>query len=193
MGMQAATGAITEVTVSEGALHCCVLGNVPARGICGSGLVDAIAAGLELGLVKPTGRLANGNSVFAVCPPVILTQADVRELQLAKAAVAAGIRIVLERLGASVEQVTRLYLAGAFGNYVNRASARRIGLIDFPLEKVEPAGNTALLGAKLALFGAPFAHIRGRVEHISLAADRQFQEIYVGEMGFPGGDERVRF
>ena len=186
MGMQAATGAISEVTISQGSLHCRVLGNLPPRGICGSGLVDAVAAGLELGLVQPTGRLANGNSVFPLCPPVILTQADVRELQLAKAAVAAGIRIVLERLAASPDQVTRLYLAGAFGNYVNRASARRIGLIDFPLDKVEPAGNTALLGAKLALFGAPFAHLRSTVEHISLAADPQFQDIYVSEMGFPG-------
>jgi len=66
-----------------------------------------------------------------------------------------------------------------------RSSARRIGLIDFPEEKVHPAGNTALLGAKLALFGTPFAHIRERVEHLSLAADARFQEIYVGQMGFP--------
>ena len=79
----------------------------------------------------------------------------------------------------------RLYLAGAFGNYINRGSARRIGLIDFPEEKVHPAGNTALLGAKLALFGTRFEHIRDRVEHLSLAADPRFQEIYVDEMAFP--------
>jgi uncharacterized 2Fe-2S/4Fe-4S cluster protein (DUF4445 family) len=78
-----------------------------------------------------------------------------------------------------------LYLAGAFGNYINRASARRIGLIDFPEEKVHPAGNTALLGAKLALFGTPFVHIRDRVEHLSLGANPRFQEIYVEEMAFP--------
>jgi uncharacterized 2Fe-2S/4Fe-4S cluster protein (DUF4445 family) len=118
--------------------------------------------------------------------PVALTQADIRELQLAKAAVAAGIGIVLNRLGADRGDVDRLYLAGAFGNYVNRASARRIGLIDFPDEKVQQAGNTALLGAKLALFnpGLDFAAIRSRVRHISLASDAEFQEIYVGEMAF---------
>jgi uncharacterized 2Fe-2S/4Fe-4S cluster protein (DUF4445 family) len=185
MGMQAATGAIAEVNVVEGQLECRVLGNVPPRGICGSGLVDAIAAGLDLGLLNPAGRLASSNGVFTLCPPVALTQADVRELQFAKAAVAAGIRIVLDRLGASPAEVARLYLAGAFGNYVNRTSARRIGLIDFPEEKVQPAGNTALLGAKLALFGTPFAHLRSRVEHICLAAHPQFQDIYVSEMGFP--------
>ncbi len=183
MGMQAAAGAISEVTVTEGRLQCRVLGGVAPRGICGSGLVDTVAAGLELGLIRATGRLADG--AFVVCPPVVLTQADVRELQLAKGAIAAGVRIVLDRLGASAQDVTRLYLAGAFGNYINRASAHRIGLIDFPEEKVQPAGNTALLGAKLALFGTPFAHLRSRVEHLSLAADRRFQEIYVEEMNFP--------
>jgi len=185
MGMQAATGAISEVNVVEGQLHCRVLGGAAPRGICGSGLVDAVAAGLELGLISPAGRLCNGESSFTVCSPVALTQRDIRELQLAKGAIAAGVRIVLDLLGASAGDVRRLYLAGAFGNYINRASARRIGLIDFPEEKVHPAGNTALLGAKLALFGTPFAHVRDRVEHLSLAADPRFQEIYVEEMAFP--------
>ncbi len=183
MGMQAASGAISEVVVEEGRLRCRVLGGVQPRGICGSGLVDGVAAGLELGLITTTGRLSHGP--LAVCSPVVLTQADVRELQLAKAATAAGTRIVLYRLGAAPGDVRRLYLAGAFGNYMNRSSARRIGLIDFPEEKVEPAGNTALLGAKLALFGKPFGHLPGRVEHISLAADPRFQETYVEEMSFP--------
>jgi uncharacterized 2Fe-2S/4Fe-4S cluster protein (DUF4445 family) len=186
MGMRAATGAITDVAVTNGGLRCHVLGNVEPRGICGSGLVDAVAAGLELGAIQAGGRLANRERAFALAPPVAITQADIRELQLAKAAVAAGIGIVLNRLGAERGDVERLYLAGAFGNYVNRTSARRIGLIDFPNEKVQQAGNTALLGAKLALFnpGLDFAAIRALVRHISLASDPEFQEIYVGEMGF---------
>ena len=185
MGMQAATGAVSEVRVVQGRLECRVLGGAAPRGICGSGLVDAVAAGLDLGLIAPSGRLSNGGAVLTICPPVALTQCDIRELQLAKAATAAGIRIVLDRLGCSEAQVERLYLAGAFGNYINRSSARRIGLIDFPEEKVEPAGNTALLGAKLALFGAPYEELRRRVEHLSLAADPRFQEIYVEQMTFP--------
>lgn len=185
MGMQAATGAISQVSVVQGRLQCRVLGGTRARGICGSGLVDAVAAGLHLGVISPAGRLCGQESTFSVCPPVTLTQADIRELQLAKGAIAAGVRIVLDLLGSSPDDVKALYLAGAFGNYINRTSARRIGLIDFPEEKIQPAGNTALLGAKLALFGTPFAHIRGRVEHLSLAADPRFQEIYVGEMAFP--------
>jgi uncharacterized 2Fe-2S/4Fe-4S cluster protein (DUF4445 family) len=186
-GMRASSGAIFEVTLVGGRVQCRVLGDVAPRGICGSGLVDAVAAGLDLGAIQPSGRLANGQPSFPLCPPVELRQADIRELQLAKAACAAGIRILLERLGATVRDVERLYLAGAFGNYVNRASARRIGLIDFPDEVVHPSGNTALLGAKLALFSPAldFAPIRARVEHVSLAAHPRFQEIYVEQMGFP--------
>lgn len=190
-GMRAATGAITEVAVRDGRVSCRVLGGGPPRGICGSGLVDAAAAGLELGLLDPRGRLLGGDA-WEICPPIAVTQRDIRELQLAKAAIAAGIRIVLRRLGAARPDVSRLYLAGAFGNYVNRTGARRIGLVDFPEEIVTPAGNTALLGAKLALFLADgesggFDELRRRVEHISLGADPEFQEIFAEEMLFPGG------
>lgn len=190
MGMRAASGAISAVNVDQGRLSCHVLGNVSPRGICGSGLVDAAAACLELGLIKHTGRLASGENALMLCAPVTLTQNDVRELQLAKGAIAAGIRILLARWGAEARDVTRLYLAGAFGNYINRASARRIGLIDFPLERVQPAGNTALLGAKLALFNPrhqdfDYRQVRARIEHVSLADDPQFQDIFVGEMRFP--------
>ncbi len=186
-GMRAATGAIAEVSPADGGFQCRVLGGGEPRGICGSGLVDAAAAALELGRIQPSGRLQNGPLLLA--GRVALSQRDIRELQLAKAAVAAGVRIVLERLGAAPEDVDRLYLAGAFGNYINRASARRIGLIAFPEAKIEPAGNTALLGAKMALFAddLSFAALRSRVAHIGLASDAEFQEIYVAEMAFPAG------
>ena len=151
MGMRAATGAISEVHAQDGKLHCHVLGNGAPRGVCGSGLVDAAAAGLDLGWISPKGRLANGESL-TLAPPVALTQWDVRELQLAKGAIAAGLRILLEQWGAQAIELAQVYVAGAFGNYINYASARRIGLLDFPAEKIQPAGNTALLGAKLALF-----------------------------------------
>jgi uncharacterized 2Fe-2S/4Fe-4S cluster protein (DUF4445 family) len=109
-------------------------------------------------------------------------------LQLAKAAIAAGIRILLARLGAAPSDVSRVYLAGAFGNYVNRESARRIGLFDFPLEAVSPVGNAALSGARLALFDAPdtdYQALRRRIEHVPLASDPAFQDTYVAGMPFP--------
>jgi uncharacterized 2Fe-2S/4Fe-4S cluster protein (DUF4445 family) len=169
MGMRAATGAISEVSIADGALRCHVLGNVAPRGICGSGLVDAVAAGLNLGLIQASGRL-RGGGVFPLLPPVSLTQADIRELQLAKGAIAAGLSILVQQWGATPSDLSRIYLAGAFGNYINHASARRIGLIDLPSEKVSPAGNTALLGAKLALFSLHetrlYAELRRKIRHI---------------------------
>ena len=189
MGMRAATGAVSEVHLESGQLRCRVLGNVAPRGICGSGLVDAVAAGLEMGWIKSSGKVVNGNTV-SIAPPVHLTQCDIRELQLAKGAIAAGLRLLTQQLGARLEDVSRIYLAGAFGNYINRTSARRIGLINFPIEKVHPAGNTALLGAKLALFNlhrneGDYSPVLKKIEHLSLNVDPQFQETYVQEMRFP--------
>jgi len=189
MGMRAATGAISEVRLREGRLECHVLGNGEPRGVCGSGLVDAVAAGLELGWVSTNGRLTNGDSL-PLAGPVTLNQWDLRELQLAKGAIAAGLRILLEQWGATKDDVAQVFLAGAFGNYINYASARRIGLLDFESEKVRPAGNTALLGAKLALFGLPehqgaYPQILAKVRHVSLNEDAHFQETFVEEMVFP--------
>jgi uncharacterized 2Fe-2S/4Fe-4S cluster protein (DUF4445 family) len=189
-GMRATTGAISEVAAEGGRLHCRVIGNVAPRGICGSGLVDAVAAGLDLGLIEKSGRLANGGHPIELGPHVTLTQNDIRQLQLAKAAIAAGIRLLRQRFGREACDPVPIYLAGAFGNYVNRTSARRIGLIDAPEDTIEPAGNTALLGAKMALFASDpdadaFRDLRSRIEHLPLAADPAFHQTYVEELGFP--------
>ncbi len=121
MGMQAATGAIDEVTRREGALECHVLGGGVAHGVCGSGLVDAVAAGLDLGWVEPSGRLAGRRKTLPLRDGVHLTQADVRQLQLAKAAIAAGMKTLLRKLGRELGDLSRVNLAGAFGSYVSRA------------------------------------------------------------------------
>jgi uncharacterized 2Fe-2S/4Fe-4S cluster protein (DUF4445 family) len=189
MGMRAATGAISEVHAAEGQLLCHVLGNMTPRGICGSGLVDAVAASLELGWVLPNGRLAKGETL-ALAPPVTLNQWDIRELQLAKGAIAAGVRILLDQWGAADGDLTEVFLAGAFGNYINQANARRIGLLEFPSENIRSAGNTALLGAKIALFnlqeGNPaYPELLKRVTHISLNETAGFQDTYVDKMAFP--------
>jgi uncharacterized 2Fe-2S/4Fe-4S cluster protein (DUF4445 family) len=189
-GMRAATGAISSVAVKDGRLDCHVIGEGKPRGICGSGLVDAVAGALELGKILPGGRFADGAGEMPLCLPVKLIQTDVRELQLAKGAISAGLRILLQQWGATPGDLKALYLAGAFGNYINRASARRIGLIPYPREIVHPSGNTALLGAKKALFLADgedgsYAELRRKVRHVSLSEDPAFQEIYVEEMMFP--------
>jgi len=190
MGMRAATGAIAHVSDENGKLQCQVLGNVAPQGLCGSGLVDAVATGLDLEAIQPSGRFGSGAKEWTLAAPVVLTQQDIRELQLAKAAIATGARILLQRLGTALPDVTRLYLAGAFGNYIRRSSARRIGLVGLPIERITPAGNTALLGAKLALFSldgedGSFNELRSRITHIPLHADENFQTIFVDELSFP--------
>ena len=184
MGMRAATGAISEVRAVDGNLRCRVIGSGAPRGLCGSGLVDAVAAGLDLRLIEANGRMAKS---MPLSGPVVLVPQDVRELQLAKGAIAAGLRILTARFGATLADIGQLHLAGAFGNYVNRASAERIGLLRMPVERIVPAGNTALLGAKRALFEDADAwdDLAKRIEHVALNEDPQFQDVFAEEMRFP--------
>jgi len=184
MGMRAATGAIAYVAILDGELRATVIGGGEPRGICGSGLVDAVAAGLNLGAILPSGRIADGTKRFPVAGAVELAQADVRELQLAKGAIAAGFRILLRRMGAEASDLKAISLAGAFGNYVQVGSALRIGLLDAPAGMIHAAGNTALRGAKLLL--ASTEPVLPPVEHFSLAADPAFQDEFGDCMGFAG-------
>jgi uncharacterized 2Fe-2S/4Fe-4S cluster protein (DUF4445 family) len=188
MGMRATTGAIVQVTDSNGSFECRVLGNVPPKGICGSGLVDAVAVGLTTRHIREDGKINAESAVVSLCPPVQLTQGDIRELQVAKAAIAAGVQILTKNLGSTVSDLTKVYLAGAFGNYIDRSNAFRIGLLPVPPAKIQPSGNSALLGAKLALFQANediYTQIRNLGHHVELNLDEQFQEIFINEMLFP--------
>lgn len=189
MGMRAATGAISEVSWQDGALKCKVLGNTEPRGICGSGLVDAVTVAIEQGWIKLSGRMLN-RELIPLAGNVTLNQADIRELQLAKGAIAAGIRLMLMQLEAQLNDVKKVYLAGAFGNYISRTSAQRIGLLNFPPEKIIPSGNTSLLGAKQALFDGNlealhYRDILAKVTHTPLNEDELFQQIFAEEMLFP--------
>ncbi|MBZ5497642.1 MAG: ASKHA domain-containing protein [Acidobacteriia bacterium] len=184
MGMRAASGAISHVFVREDALECHVIGNAPPRGVCGSGLVDAVAAGLDLGAILPGGGLANGAREFPVAGPVVLAQTDIRELQLAKAALASGLRLLLRRWGATHDDIEVVHLAGAFGNYVRIESAVRIGLLETAPCRINAAGNTALRGAKMMLL-SPTPRPPVHVEHIPLASEPRFQDEFIACLQFP--------
>jgi len=179
-GMRAGTGAIDSVHVRGGALHCHVIGGGAARGICGSGLVDAAAGGLELGLIGANGRLTGAVKRLPLAEGVALAQSDIRELQLAKGAMAAGLRMLA---GGGVE---KLCLAGAFGNYIRPASARAIGLLPADLP-VEPVGNSALRGARMLLLAPAMRQTRLRkiaalARHVELAQDPDFQYVFAEMM-----------
>ena len=184
MGMRAVTGAIAYVAITDGTLRPTVIGDVAPRGICGSGLVAAVAAGLRSAAILANGRIADGSKIFPVAPPVVLYQSDIRELQLAKGAIAAGFRLLLKRLVTEVSALHAIHLAGAFGNYVQIESALRIGLLEAPHALIHAAGNTSLRGAKMLLL----AHREPQlppVEHVSLAADPAFQDEFANCMTFP--------
>lgn len=190
MGMRAVSGAISEVITEHNGFKCKVLGGVKPRGICGSGLVDAVSAGLHLNRIHPSGRLNTNGNQFHLCGEVQVTQTDVRELQLAKGAIAAGIQIILRKIDAGYEDIENILLAGAFGNYVNPESACRIGLFPFAPDKIIPAGNAALKGAKRILMTElwkleQFEGIREKISQVALGSDPEFQDIFMSAMAFP--------
>ena len=185
--MRAATGAIGSVRVEAGLLVPEVLGGGEPRGICGSGLVDAIAGALDLAWIVPSGRLQRGRSDLPVGPGLALQGQDVRQLQLAKGAIAAGIHLLCRARGGTPADLRRVFLAGAFGNYVRIAAAVRIGLLPVDPAIVLAAGNTALLGARLALNhdDHAYAAIRAHTRHVELKIEPSFDDTYIDAMGFP--------
>ena len=166
-GMTAAPGAIDRVSIENGAMVCHTIGDVTATGICGSGLISAVAAALELGLLNNRGKILAEDGQISLTAQVFLTQEDIRQVQLAKGAIAAGIMLLADRMGIPLEEISRVYLAGAFGTYLDPKAACRIGLLPVELDgKIETVGNAALAGAALL---TQDAHLLRRVQS---AADR---------------------
>jgi len=188
-GMPAATGAISDVSVSGGELVFRTVDGAPPAGICGTGLVDAVAALLELGVIDETGYMEDdfyfgGSDVF-------LTPEDVRKFQLAKSAIRSGIDTLLHRAGIGYGDVHSFFIAGGFGYYLNTARAARTGLIPAELAEIaKPIGNGAGIGASMILQSsvclAEAEEIAKRAKTVSLAADAVFGEKYMENMMFEG-------
>ena len=181
-------GAIDRVWIEDGALAYGTIGGKPPIGLCGSGLLDAAAALLDLGLVDDTG--ATDLDRLEIGGGIALLPRDIRALQLAKAAIAAGIRTLLHGASLAPEQLSTLYIAGGFGAHLNIESAVRIGLIPASLsQKVRVVGNAALSGACRLLLEEPSirrAHaIADSARHVNLGGDPVFNEYYMDEMFFP--------
>ena len=150
MGMSGSDGAVDHVTVVNGALHAHVIGGVSPVGICGSGIVDAVAGLLDIEELDETGFLEDDEAMVA--DPVVLTQEDIRMVQLAKSAIHAGIRTLLSTAKTDCDQVDELLIAGGFGSYLDVKNAGRIGLLPEELiPRVRVIGNAALSGASMLL------------------------------------------
>lgn len=189
-GMRGAEGAIDHLWLEGDELRWHVIGDGVARGICGSGLVDLIAALLKTGEMDESGRLQSGNTFNIGDTGVYLTQKDIREVQLAKGAMAAGIVLMAEKLGVEVEDIQEVDIAGAFGNYIDPDSACAIGLIPGVLrQRIVPVGNAAGEGAKLTLMDkgawATGEKLARTTEFLELATMPQFQDEFVDQLEFP--------
>ena len=183
-GMRASTGAISSINYENGAFKNHVIGNVAAKGICGSGLIDVVAILLEQQKIGMFGEINSGDDKVELAREVFLTQSDIREFQLAKAAVATGVQILLNNLGITMNEIEKIFIAGGFGNFLNLKNVIRTGLIESDEEKIVKFGNTALIGAKMFLFEKKEVRnkILEKTTHINLEADPSFQDIYIEKM-----------
>lgn len=219
-GMRATNGAIEKVLVNDHDLVFNVIGNTRPAGLCGSGLIDLAAELLRLGALDQTGRILapaempaalplvlrkrfieqNGAMSFVLAQktltvsgqPLLVTQRDIRELQLATAAIKTGINILLRREGLAPDDIDAVLLAGAFGNFIRRNHARRMGLLPpIPCEKIRFIGNASLMGAKRAVLSVAekdqAEQIARTVQHVDLSLSPEFQAEFGANMIFPEG------
>lgn len=190
-GTGAVAGAIDHARVENGEIVYTTIGGGEATGICGSGLIDLTAALLERGDITPMGRMTGD---VRLSERVYLARSDIREVQLAKAAIASGIRILAEQAGAALADIEKVYLAGGFGNFIGLDSACRIGLLPAALRaKIVPVGNAAGSGSVRLLVSE---QARRRVEAlrqatrcVELAATPDFNDVYTDELLFEDEDD----
>ncbi|MCP4766915.1 MAG: DUF4445 domain-containing protein [Gammaproteobacteria bacterium] len=215
-GMRAAFGAIDRVSADRD-IVISTIGDAPALGICGSGLIDVVAVLLDLGIISKTGRLLvesdrplpdaiaarlrhddNGSPEFVLVRAedsgnhldIVLSQGDIRQLQLAKAAIMSGVQTLLQQGNLERSDIDAFLLAGGFGNYINIRNARRIGLLpDLANDRIHFIANAAGLGAQMALLSDQCRRqaekIAVETQHLSLAGLPGFQKTYLDAMGFP--------
>jgi uncharacterized 2Fe-2S/4Fe-4S cluster protein (DUF4445 family) len=184
MGMRAVTGAISSFSWANDEIRAQTIGNILPKGICGSALIDAVAILREQDRVGLFGEINSGEDHIDLVKNILLTQKDINEFLLAKAAIAAGLTILVKNLAIPLEDIHEVFIAGGFGNYINLAHVVETGMIELQKEKIHKMGNTALIGAKMFLFdeGKISEEILKKTRHVNLEGDPMFQEIYVDKM-----------
>ena len=211
-GMRASTGAIESVFIDKDSFDTFykTINNSKPRGFCGSGIIDIVAEMLKVGIIDSSGKIIeNGNDRIRknktnnhkefvvewkektdIDKDIVITSSDIREIQLAKGAIMTGINILLEKMKISADKIENLYLAGAFGNYIDIKNAIRIGLIpNIPLERIKPVGNAAGEGAKISLMSNEKRIEENilikKIDYIELASENNFNEEFVKSLRFP--------
>lgn len=214
-GMQAFDGAVNSITISKDISYC-TIGNKPPKGICGSGLIDAVSVFKNAGLLDKTGKLVEPENiknedlkkrfilkdgkikeiiiVFAeetqFNKNITITQKDIREIQLAKSAIRAGINILLKQAGLTVAQIYEILLAGTFGNFISKNNALNISLLpEVDITKIISLGNAAGGGAKIFLCDKNYTKEKldedfKKIKHIELSVQTEFHTEFVNNMFF---------
>ena len=217
-GMRGTVGAIERFEILDGKAEYSVIGNTKAKGICGSGIVDIVAELYKFGFINASGKMLSpeefselrpscrlthrickhdGITAFQLVLPedsldgkgVYVTQKDIRQIQLAKAAIYTGCVMLIEKFGITEENLEEILLAGAFGNYINIKNAESIGLLPY-FEDVtaKSIGNAAGTGVQMYLLDKDVAdtckEIVANTSHLELASDPEFQNNYIMSMGF---------
>ena len=195
-GMRASAGAVCTVGCRSGRIVVSTIGGTEPRGICGSGLVEAVHCFLKQGWIDSSGMfLSDDADAVTLAPGVTLTAADIREFQLAKAAIATGIRILLERSSLTPDAIAHVYLTGGLGNYVDRDKVVQLGLLPgIRSERCVKLPNAALAGCKRMLYdacGRKAEEILERVTYCPLESDPRFMDLYCDNLFFPGSDADV--
>ena len=210
-GMRASAGAIDRVRILDD-VRIWTIGDVPPKGICGSGLIDALSQMVRRGIVEATGRLLPRPDLEGRLPPKVLerivgkdytwefvlsrdpyvavTQDDVRQLQLAKGTILCGARILMEELRVGASQIAQVYLAGAFGNFVDKRSALGIGMLPptIPPDRILGVGNAAGQGSRMTLLSKSVRRraerLARRIEYFELSKHPRFEDVFIESMGF---------
>lgn len=201
-GMAGVPGAINRAYPYNGAIEITTIGDRPAQGVCGSGLLDAAALMVSSGLVDETGRIADkseamsryivesdGQPGIEISPGIVITQKDIREIQTAKAAIAAGLEALLHHAGKAIEDVSKIYLAGGFGNFMDPNSAIKVGLLPSQAAgSIGAIGNAAGTGAIMALLRDEYKQTCEEIaktgRHVELGSNPVFFERYIENMYF---------
>jgi uncharacterized 2Fe-2S/4Fe-4S cluster protein (DUF4445 family) len=196
-GMRAAEGAIERVSLKDGCIEVTAIGDEPPVGLCGSGVIDALATLRQAGILDERGRFVgehpalhrDGGARVELAPGVSLTQHDVRAVQLAKAAIRTGIDLLLREAGLAEGAIERVVIAGAFGAYIDVAGAIAIGLLpDLPAARFRQVGNAAGLGVRQMLASrrarTRAREIAQRCRYVELSTRKDFQACFLGNIGF---------
>lgn len=181
-GMMASGGAIDKVFTANGRIFASVIGNKKPEGICGSGVIDAVATLIDLGEISNNKTVIDGD--------VYITQDDIQKLMYAKAAIAAGIEVLLESAGVAPKDIATLYIAGGFGSHINLTSAAKIGLIpECLVNRTKVLGNAALGGAKLLYCKDNIEKsekIAKSAVSINLGGNENFNKKFIDNLHFAG-------